>query len=220
MEVKYLLKDNYINVGGSYGGSQTFFRNDLGLLNKSREKGGCGIVALTDIILYLSKVKTVNTQSEYKKLFKTTAKMIGWFPVKFGMNFVHQVMGLRILLLYNRLNFKCRWCFSKRKMFKRIKEMINNDIPVIMCIPKVLGFNKEHDNLAFYDEKLTAVSGANGHFVVVTGIYTHPFNNEIYLSISSWGKKYYINLNEYLFFSKRHLMGIAGNIMKITKGKN
>lgn len=217
MEAKYTLKDNYIQVDGNYGGSQTFFKKDFGLLNKNRQKGGCGIVAITDTVLYLSGKRLINSIIEYKLLFKETSKKSHWFPVSFGMNFIQETYGLKKLMLSYGQSFSCRWCFSIKKLYKRIYSMISNDIPVIMCIPKVLSFSKKKDNLAFYDENLTAINGTNGHFVVVTGIYTHPFNNEIYLSISSWGKKYYINLNEYIYFCKHHIMGITGNIMYISK---
>ena len=217
MEPIVKLKDNYIHVAGNFGGSQTFFRADKGLLNKMRDKGGCGVVAITDTVLYLSGQHEIKTVTEYKKLFKKTSKCALWVPVSFGMTFLQLAFGFKSLSKLCKLAFNSRWCFSLKKLPNRIQMMLSNDIPVILCIPKNLGRRIQKYNLAFYNSDLTIVSGTNGHFVVVTGLYKHPYNDEEYLEISSWGNRYYVNLNEYISFSKKHLMRVAGNMLYIKR---
>lgn len=224
MEPKYTLKDEaYIKVvkgqSHTYGGSQNFFREDEGLINKNRCLGGCGIIAITDVISYLSGLHNYSSLSEYKHSFKKTSVLSLWIPMRSGINFVMETLGLKLSLLLNHLPYKCHWCFSKNKMLNRIKGMLSNNIPVILCIPKTIIHLGDYQNLVLYDEALNAVARTNGHFVVITGIYIHKDSSNhqtIYFSISSWGQKYYISYEEYLHFAKKHPFSLLGNIMQIS----
>lgn len=219
MEERYLLKSNYISVNKSYGGSQNYFKNDKGILNHNRAKGGCGVVAITDVILYLSEQTNIPNIETYKALFKATSKNIFWIPVHFGINFIQETLGLRFCLKKHNLNRKCSWCFSLKKMQKRIERMLSNDTPVILCVPKSLNFGIKKDRsyvLPFYDENLNIISGASGHYVVITGSYEDTTSGRIYLSISSWGRKFYIGLDEYISYSQTTPFKILGNIMNIV----
>jgi len=218
MEERFLLKNKYISVNNSYGGSQTYFREDKGLLNHNRVKGGCGVIAILDVVLYLSGNTAISNTSSYKKLFKQTSRNILWIPVSFGINFVQETLGLFNCLRKNNISKRCRWCFSLSKMYERIENMIKNDTPVILCIPKPISIGNKKGRkyvLPFYDNNLNVISGASGHYVVVTGIYEDTTTSQIYLSISSWGRKYYIGLDDFISYSKKTPFRILGNIMTI-----
>lgn len=201
----------------SFGGSQTFFRSGKSRFDKYRASSGCGIVALNDVIAYLKGHAEYRDAESYKKAFKKTSAMTLWIPVKFGLSFIQQTAGLWFQFLIYRMPYRNYWCFSKKKMFGRICDMLRNDIPVILCIPRVHGKKSSSDLLPFYNEKAVRTNGTNGHFVVVTGICQDESTSKIYFEISSWGNRYYIDYSEYLNFLKHHFNGLLGNIMYISK---
>lgn len=211
------LNDNYISVDGSFGGSQTFFRGVPGFWNKYRDKGGCGIVALTDIVNYLSSTNTFSSKDEYMKEFKKNSLRIAWIPTKYGLSFIQQTIGLKILLSKSHQDYKCFWCLSKKKLLPRISRMLSKNIPVPICIPNTLFKRNNIDTLPFYNEDRIIISRVKGHFVVATGIFEDEKSHEVYLQISSWGQKYYISYNEYMKYLKTHFWGIVGGMLFIYK---
>lgn len=227
METLYsLTNDKYIQVNynsgtstyaGSFGGSQLFFRGNGRKLDKYRESSGCGIVAINDVLAYLKGQRVYQNVEEYKKAFDKAAKMTFWIPVKFGLSFIQQTFGLWFQMRVYRLPYRNTWCFSRRKIFSRVRRMIENDIPAILCIPRVHGRKAKTDVLPFYNSQGVRVNGANGHFVVVTAITQDEDTKNLFFEISSWGVKYYIDYNEYLTFLKHHFNGYLGNIMYIRQ---
>lgn len=110
-----------------------------------------------------------------------------------------------------------RWKLTYYDMLDIIEEMLYMDIPIILSIgpnsPKLWGKRgvpfyerKEidyHDSDDNSDVKTKpyyyhAVKQAvNSHYVVVTGIIKDDIAGRIMLRISSWGKMYFINYEEY-----------------------
>ena len=218
MKKLYSLSKEYINVNGSYGGSQNFFREDKGFFNKGKVAGGCGLIAVTDVTSYLLGQTFFESRTEYKKLFNRNILSGLWLPLKSGITFIHELLVLKALFLFKRIPCSCSWKFSRKKLYPRIREMLKNDIPVILCIPRVLGRkNAKNDRLVFYNEKLEKAESTNGHFVTVTGIWEHTETSKLFLEISSWGIRYFISYEEYVVFLKKHLMGLLGNIMMIKR---
>lgn len=227
MKKLYSLKQNYISVKDaqkdpehpsySFGGSQLYFRNGNRPLDKYRASSGCGIVALNDVLAYLKGRNEYKDIDSYKKAFNKASKLTFWIPVKFGLSFIQQALGLFIQLKIYRMPYRNHWCFSKKKMFDRVRIMLKNDIPVILCIPRVHGKKASTDLLPMYNEKAVRTNGTNGHFVVVTGICQDETSSKLYFEISSWGCRYYIEYSEYLHFLKHHFNGLLGNIMYIRK---
>ena len=148
-----------------------------------------------------------------------------WLPNRFGMTIY------RIMLLYPRLLhragllLRCRWGISRRKLPGRIEEMIKNDIPVILNVPKLMvPLRNRKDKLPFYilqssesgKQMLSHGASTAAHFVVVTGVFRD--GDKKYYQISSWGRKYYIDSDEFLAFTKKTLFGgFLGNILYIRK---
>lgn len=209
------LKNNYISINGSFGGSQLYFSNIKAPFCKAKKAAGCGIVAMGDVLAYLKSQNTFSSRESYIKYFNKIARKILWIPNRFGLTFLRETLGMAHHLKAESLPFKCRWCFSTSKLLPRIERMLDEDTPIIMCIPRTFGSKK--DRLPFYNREPVKVTSTCGHFVVVTGISV--YQNEIYLEISSWGNKYYINLDEYIEFQKHHIMGLLGNILLISPKK-
>lgn len=222
MKTLYSLKNKYVQVNypsqtaqGSFGGSQLFFRGSKRGLDKYRESSGCGIVAINDVLAYLKGQTEYRDIEAYKKAFNKAARLTFWIPVKFGLSFIQQTFGLWLQMRLYKLPYKNRWGFSKRKLFSRMSEMLEADIPVILCIPRVHGKKAKTDMLPFYNDKGIRVNAVNGHFVVVTAMAQDEETEKIYLEVSSWGVKYYIDYAEYVAFLKHHINGYLGNIMYI-----
>ena len=56
------------------------------------------------------------------------------------------------------------------------------------------------------------------HYVTVTGVIRNTIEDRIWLQVSSWGRKFYIDYNEYLYYMQTYAsMGSAAtNILHIT----
>jgi hypothetical protein len=110
-----------------------------------------------------------------------------------------------------------KWSLTYYDMYEIMEEMLHKDIPVILSIGpntpnlwgkkgvpfyerKEIDYQDDSDQSAevlkpyYYKEVKKAV---NGHYVTVTGIIKDNVTGRIMLRISSWGKQYYINYEEY-----------------------
>jgi len=125
-----------------------------------------------------------------------------------------------------RFNLRARWklTLTYYDMLEHIEEMLSGDIPVILSIGPNTPLLWKNDGIGFYvresvdnqtnnaDDKIllpapdlycyhTVKNKIHSHYVTVTGIYRNVEKNspgeKILLRISSWGKKYYINYDEY-----------------------
>jgi hypothetical protein len=110
-----------------------------------------------------------------------------------------------------------KWTLSYYDMYEIISEMLDMDIPVILSIgpntPNLWGkkgipFYQRYEIEIPEDTEKPAnlikpylyranVQNINGHYVTVTGLIKDELAGLIMLRISSWGKQYYINYEEY-----------------------
>ena len=199
--------------------------------DEKKQKMGCGIVALSDIFLYLSGkynqgvqigdrsyVNHGLKQKEYCEFYDKIYAFAGGVSLKNG------VSGIKLWRKFNRMarrqgwKERARWGFSRKKIFQRMEEMLLKDIPVILCMPMAL-FKKEKDKgVRFYQKnqkgEYVPYTRVNGHYVVVTELLYEE--DEIYLVISSWGKQYFIKWKEYDEEIRSRLFGaILGNLLYI-----
>ena len=220
MEKIVSLKGPYVNVADiNYGGSQNFFKERKGPLNKMKVLGGCGIVALADTFAYLEHRTEFKTKEQYMGYFNRVALTALWLPAASGMTFIHEELAFMFRLIVRRLPYVAFWGFSRKKLYSRIREMLVNDIPVILCIPRTYGGRKK-DRLPFYrydkeSGKMKYIESTSGHFVVVTGLYKHE--GKLCMKISSWGWSYIMYYDDYMRFLKTHICGLLGNIMVVHR---
>lgn len=216
MNIIVKLQRKYVNVEetDSYGGSQNFFKTYKTLGSKGKVAGGCGVVALGDTIAYLLNDTLFCSVEEYCKYFNLISKRILYFSTRLGMSFIQMHLGA--ISLFKRYGIKHRlyWCFNLKKLYPRVVSMLENDIPAILCIPKILGNNKQKRGLALYDPDTKSVlTTTYGHFVVVTGAYSEE--EKIYFEISSWGKRYLIEYGEFVRFVRKTPIGLLGHMLYI-----
>lgn len=237
--VRYRLQKPYIQVRRNngeitYGGDQGFFKGGApGSVEVRKSAMGCGVVAFSDLLLYLGTgdqsretpeskcyVNRMNDEEEYCSYYNCIYDFMGGVSARNGIS------GIRLMLRFNRLarrehwGMRAIWGLGAGKLYGRIEEMLKQDIPVILCIPIMLLKKDKKDGVSFYRgigewKKETTVSA---HYVMVTGIVQECGSTEMFLEISSWGKKYYINWNEYEKLIRTHFLGtILGNILYIRK---
>ncbi|MDE5908128.1 MAG: hypothetical protein K2H52_05225 [Lachnospiraceae bacterium] len=233
------LKGEYIRVkrhnGGiiTYGGDQGFFSDASADPAEARKRRmGCGIVAFGDLLLYLAGqnsqyrfkgsehyVNRVLSEEAYKDYFNDRYVFLGGLPAKAGKG----LSGFRLQGRFNRMaksegwKLYAKWGLSSRKLYGRMIEMLEKDIPVILCIPLMIFKKDKEHGITFYKKEEKGYSKActvSAHYVVVTELLEEQ--DEIYMGISSWGMKYYVNWREYDQFIHTHFMGtILGNLLYI-----
>lgn len=228
------------------GGDQNFFAGAMeGTADFRKQKLGCGITALGDVFLYLAKrgagycaretrgyVKPDLTEDEYKDYYNRIYRFVGGiFPwARNGLSF------FRIQVSFNRMarrhgwKLRARWGFSYGKMGGRIEQMLRQDIPVILCIPYMVFKRDKGQGIFFYEKagsKYKKICRVSAHYVVILGIVEEE--GQSWLKISSWGRVYYVNWEEYCALLRTPLKGqvvygcirrvletILGNILYIT----
>lgn len=227
------------------GGDQNFFAGAReGTADFRKQKLGCGITALGDVFLYLGKreggciremrkfVKPCLTEEEYRDYYNRVYRFVGGiFPwAKSGLSFLRIQTGFNRMARKCRWRFRARWGFSYRKLRRRIEQMLGRDLPVILCIPFMV-FKRDKGLGAFFYEKTESgykkACRVSAHYVVILGLTEQE--GQSWLKISSWGKEYYVNWEEYCAllwpplkgqlvygFLRRVLETILGNILYIA----
>jgi hypothetical protein len=139
------------------------------------------------------------------------------------------------------LGLQAKWKLSLTyyDMYDIMEEMLGKDIPVILAIgpntPNLWGKKgvpfyerkeieyQESDEPSSEGEKpyyYKAIKQAiNGHYVTVTGIIKDDVAGRIMLRISSWGKQYYINYEEYRDYVENTSGTLTSSIVQVKKNR-
>lgn len=202
----------------SYGGSQ------MTLSDKVMQRCGCGIVAAADLLRYLhcyhkpipllAGTPTELSQAEYESLLQSLRRR--YFPLFYpvGMNGLSLAFGLNRLFRKNGVALSARWDMSERKLWTRMEEMLQRDIPVILSIgpnfPRL--WKKGKETLYRLDNgRPSPATETRAHYVTVTAL------DENWMRISSWGKEYYLSREEYERFRSDISCAIVSNILYICE---
>lgn len=217
------IKNEYIRVntvqGSTYGGNQQFYKGLPGRISRGKYGGGCGVVALGDLMLYLQEGReNEQDQAQYMSYFDRLCKWIAWYPTRNGMSGVLLAVRFCWLMCCAGLPYRAMWGFSEKKREARIKRMLVRDIPVILCIPKIF-MNRRKNGLMLYvceQGRMKPAVRTSAHYVVITGLVEEK--GSLYYRISSWGKMYYIREEEFRSFVKKHIFGrLLGTLLWIYK---
>ena len=209
------LKSGYVRVncyahwlsktmsdGFSFGGNQGWFGSDKGYISPM----GCGLISCADIMLYKTG-RTKLDRDEYTGFVTGLERRRLKVGRRLGLNGLSMARGMRRLLKENGLPHKAKWCFSKKKLLPRIRQMLENDIPVTLSAgPQLLFKNRSPSGVTFYirDRQGEFVlpewrSGlVRDHYVTVTALIEN--DDRTMLEISSWGERYYIDWADYLTY--------------------
>ncbi len=155
------------------------------------------------------------------------------------------VLGPKIAAAINsyseefHLGLKASWKLGLTyyDMYDLMEEMLKQDIPVILSIgpntPDLWG----KKGIPFYEKKeieyqdtmedasdrkkpyyyQVKQNNINGHYITVTGIIKDEITGQIMLRISSWGKQYYINYEEYRDYIENESGTFTSSIVRVRK---
>lgn len=131
----------------------------------------------------------------------------------FGMNGFMLALGLNRYFRKYHMNLKAVWCISSKKLWQRMKKMLQVDVPVIFAIGPDFPLIWRKHKLTLYkkraDGRFVSVCQTNAHFVTVTAM------DKEWLRISSWGKEYYINRKEYDAYVRNYSSFLVSNMVFI-----
>ena len=221
------LKHPYIAVEKdgiiSYGGSQTWSDG------KVMRRCGCGVIGSLDILIYLSKYHSdcrsdefpdellwdIIRQDVYDKYSHRLSRRYMPLMPPVGMNGLTLVLGLNMFFRRYKMPVYARWGVRRSELWTSIEKMLSEDIPVILSIgpnfprvwqkSKTALYERQHD-----DQPRRAVS-TRSHFLTVTGI------DDVWLQVSSWGRRFYISRGEYEEYVCQHSNGILSSIVFIGR---
>ncbi len=223
------IQNDYIAVDNgqtpSFGGNQSW-------LNAPSGRGrviagyGCGIIAAADLFWYLARYH------EDAKT-PVTAPVEDMSPVARDayLNYIHAVergyvraynhigmTGFALSSAVNRyfadhrLNYRARWAqllLDGDRAQRTIRCMLDADLPVVISIPGTVLrsralrlFGSAHTELPREKERAYHYAALGGHFVTITGMTQNGCGDPVF-EIASWGRKYYLDLADYIRALKR-----------------
>ena len=221
------LNRSYITILDShrkpigFGGNQAWF-SAPSWSNISRQ--GCGIISAVDFALYCSNKSQISIDEYNSKVFEFLDN------ISFSKLFLHQFLnsdyaiGIVPLQICNYIHtetgLKARWngIHGQANLLSKMKEMINNNFPIIWSLysfrKSISLYSYDHENAVY-----KASTKINSHYVNVISIIEAPTASEhaIMLEVSSWGKQYFIDFNEYLaYVGNSPISKYASNIVTVS----
>ena len=222
------LKHPYPSVdreGGSYGGSQLWSEQS------NIRRCGCGLVAGTDLLLYLHRTRPdcqstlfrgvpaegLISQRRYRLVTERVERAYLPLLPMLGMNGWMLTVGLNRHFRKEESALRSRWGVWEGRLRGAIAEMLERDIPVILSIGTNFPKLWQDQRVQFYIKKTSgayhSVCGVKAHFVTITGM------DERWLRVSSWGKEYYVDFWEFARYVKKHSNSLFSNIVYIKEKK-
>lgn len=221
------IQHPYISIalpgGRSYGGGQQFSQNAM------IRRCGCGVIAATDLLLYLSRWHPYGAVDFFAGLLHEDAlpyhayidciQVLNrrYFPMipYAGINGLMLMAGMQRFFHEHGMPYTARWCFDPGSMWKRMENMLSQDIPVIMSVgpnfPIIWGDKRVRFYVQGSNGSYTPVSGAKAHYFTVTGM------DDAWLCISSWGRRYFLNRQEFSEYTRRYSTAFASNILFVEQ---
>ena len=189
---------------------------------------GCGIISSLDLCFYLSGKRNIHLE-DYQLAVDEFIDTIVF--TKFNMHeFLRGklVIGITPWQICHYLNRKLKGQYKVRyngrhgheDMLNKIEAQLKAGIPVIWSLYRM----GKRINLYTYKPVLKEYSVAtttNSHYVNIIGIkYEEEGNHRTMLKISSWGKIYYVDYEEYLDYVGTSLLSqVASNIFLVETRK-
>lgn len=183
---------------------------------------GCGAVAAADLFLYLARSNprwetplcaplaraSSITLESYCEYCSEVARRYARPLPKLGKTGFGLSRGIERYFADNRIPLRAEWrqCALSRCAESDYMTMLQNDLPVVMSIP---AFPLKIKSLNFYRAANTKKAPADayryreraGHFVTACAL--RPLGDGLALEISSWGRRFYLDWEEYLHSARR-----------------
>ena len=205
-----------------FGGSQML------LPRKSIRDTGCGLISSANLLTYLTRFHDLRDG-----LFDRFSRMDSIPLADFNRACMHicrgflrplphvGMTGTAVAAGLNRefrrrdIPYRARWCFRGDKLWARMEAMLREDLPVILAIGPNLPRFWRRKKLILYrldrDGEYTPAVRTNAHFVTVTAM------DDAWLTVSSWGRRYYISRAEYEEYAKKYSSSWFSNLLLLEK---
>ena len=211
---------------GSCGGNQNWFRNTP--LEYATNQG-CGMIAAVDVANFMQNRGRIS-YDEYEKCIVSFIKQhpftklfLHEFRRRNKSVFAIGILPNQISRFLNKggkkagvpVRFKWNGFHGHKNMYQKIKAMINANIPVVWAIYSRKGrLNLYRFNQA--TSKYEVIASTNNHFVTAVAVEESHEGQKLrrMIEVSSWGKGFYIDYDEYLEFVGSSLINkYCSNIM-------
>ena len=207
----------------SYGGCQTWSESPV------MSRCGCGVVSSLDLLIYLADHHSECNRADFpdellfdvvrEKVYDAACRKLSrrYLPLMypFGINGLTLVLGLNLFFVRHGFPYRAFWGVRRRELWDRIDGMLAQDLPVILSIGPNFPRVWEKKNASLYslrlDGSLHPAAATHSHFLTVTGM------DEQWLTVSSWGRKYYISRKEYEDYVSENSNGLFSSIVCIQK---
>ncbi len=130
----------------------------------------------------------------------------------FGMNGFILAGGLNRWFRHSRIDLRAGWRIFSFGLWETMSRMLEEDIPVIFSIGANFPLVWRGKKLKLYvrrGESYTSTAAVNAHYVTVTGM------DDRWLEVSTWGKKYYINREEFTRYVRRYSCYLFSNLVSV-----
>ena len=189
-----------------YGGAQSWDPN------KGIRAGACGAVAATGFVSYLDGNEKVERTDFMKKMTKLRKIYFPVIPYA-GMNGFGLALGMNFYFWMHKQPYLAFWGISARRRNGRIARMLQDNLPVILCIGNHLPLFWRRKPLTLYRKDMNGnfqpYTKTDSHFVTVTGM------DKYWMRISSWGKELYINRAEWEIYARKYSCCVLSNVMNV-----
>lgn len=223
---EYKLKHDIASVLKSgrttYGGSQKLSEN------KIIQSSGCGLVAACDLFMYMHRHLEGCSSDLFASLPSSGAVEIEdynnllnslsfYFPLipNYGINGLMLSLGINAFFIRYSYPYRAVWSARADKLWERIEKMLSQDIPVIISVGPNLSLSRHKYKAKMYSAdrngKFRESVKVSAHFMTVTAI------DDQWLTVSSWGRKYFISRSDYRIYVKHHSASLFSNIVYITR---
>lgn len=214
-ELKHPYPSVLYDGGPSYGGSQLrCSRWDL-------RKCGCGVIALLDLIVYLTRHHGCRgpeaadrdpiPAADYDRLADQLQRRYLPMLPPVGINGLTLAAGADLWFRFHHVPLHARWGVQGKRFWSAMEELLDRDLPVIFSIGPNFPFVWQQHKLPLYRKSAsgvyTAVSRVKAHYITATGL------DENWIRISSWGREYYIHRGEYEAYGKAHSISLIHNLL-------
>ena len=216
------------NPTTGYGGNQSWFGNvaygNSGVILFIK-KAGCGIIAASDVLLYLAYGNSEYEWSDYyDSVMDTYDDFIGITipsipPININNSALVSPLFEQMCLLvngYTSLLFSVSEN-NKTYLIEMIKTSLSRNNPIILLqfdpVGTLLNYSSENPKLFSY------IGGDTGfdrdglplrhHYVTITGVYENSINGDVFLRVQSWGGEYYVDFNEFCEFNDNRDLSIG-----------
>jgi len=208
----------------SYGGSQLWSENAV------MKRCGCGVIAAADLLIYLARSrvscnkgpaggfcdKKVIDHESYETFTASLRRTYLPLLPPAGMTGISLALGLNVYFTRWKLPLHARWAVKQQKLWESMEKMLENDIPVIFAVGPNFPLVWENHRLNFYFKtggSYVKANSAKAHFITLTGI------DRDWLEISSWGRRYFINRNEFTQYVQHHSLNYLSSMLLIEEKK-